>query len=494
MSEIKLNDAQERAFKKLKAFTQSPTSKVFILTGYAGSGKSTLMNSYVKWLDSRGYINGCIDKNLIHAGIIESEESPTSVFLPLASTGRAAKILRDKIKERARTVHSWIYQIDDLVGDSGVAEAESDGQLLLKFVCTRSLNRSAVYIIDEASMVGDAKDPNPSQAIYGTGRLLTDLLNHDEHGKFVFVGDNYQLPPVKNIDSPALSPSYFKSQFGLPVESAFLDSVVRQAEGSDIVQAANTIRKLADVPSLSKWARFPLRGYSNIRLLHSQEALATEYARKIKRDGYDSAVLIVSSNRARNELSQYIRYQLGYKEPRLKPGELLLVVQNNTPTGLMNGDFVKVKSVGVRRKRANLTFLQVQVEDLVSGRIYTTLIVENLLYSNGVNLDRVAQTELFKDFIMREKNRGVEIEETVGGVKRKTAQFMKDLFDDEYLNALRVVYGYAVTCHKSQGGEWDEVYVDLGWRKPVRETYQWLYTAMTRAKKTLYFADGSMIV
>lgn len=494
MSEIKLNDAQERAFKELKTFTQSPASRVFILTGYAGSGKSTLMNFYVKWLYSRGYINGCMDKNLIRNGIIESEESKVPVFLPLASTGRAAKILRDKIEGSARTVHSWIYQIDDLVGDDDILEAESDGQLLLKFVCSQSVNRPAVYIIDEASMVGDTKDPNPLQAIYGTGRLLTDLLNHDEYGKFVFIGDNYQLPPVKNIDSPALSASYFKTQFGISVASAFLDSIVRQAEGNDIVQAANTIRKLADVPTLSKWAKYPLRGYSNIRLLHGRETLATEYAHKIKRDGYDSAVLIVSSNRARNELSQYIRYQLGYREPRLRAGELLLVVQNNVPTGLMNGDFVKVKSVGARRERANLTFLQIQVENLVSGMIFTTLIIENLLYSNDINLDRIAQTELFKDFIIREADRGVEIYETVNGVKRKTAQFMEDLCNDEYLNALRVVYGYAITCHKSQGGEWDEVYVDLGWRKPIRETYQWMYTAMTRAKKMLYIEDSPMIV
>lgn len=494
MSEIKLNDAQERAFAQLKAFTQSPTSKVFILTGYAGSGKSTLMNFYVDWLKSRGYINGCMPKNLIRSGIIESEDHPVPVFLPLASTGRAAKILRDKIKSRAQTVHGWIYEIDDLVSDGERAEAEKDGQLLLKFVCSQSLNRPALYIIDEASMVGDVKDPHPSQAVFGTGKLLTDLLNYDKCGKFVFVGDDYQLPPVKNIDSPALSASYFESQFGISVDSAFLDSVVRQAKGNDIVQAANKIRKLADIPTLSKWATFPLRGYSNIRLLHGRETLAMEYARKIKRDGYDSAALIVSSNRARNELSQYVRHQLGYNDPRLRVGELLLVVQNNFPTGLMNGDFVKVKSVGARRERANLTFLQVQVEDLVSEAIYTTLIIENLLYSNDVNLDRIAQTELFQDFIIREKDKGVKIEERVNGVKRKTAQFMEDLCNDEYLNALRVVYGYAITCHKSQGGEWDEVYVDLGWRKPVRETYQWLYTAITRAKNTLYLADSSMIV
>lgn len=479
MPDIILNTTQENAFQELKKFTQEPTSKVFILTGYAGTGKSTLMNQYVKWLEQQGYVNEAESPN--------TEANEGGYYYNLwASTGRAAKILRDRAAHIAKTVHSGIYVLADLLEiKEENTMMDHDGQFMLGFGLCRANRAGAVYIIDEASMVGDTADPNPTQAIYGTGKLLTDLINHDRQGKFVFVGDNYQLPPVQSEESPALSESYLRSKFGVDVKNAFLDEIMRQDRDNDLVVAANEVRKLVDVPSRARWAKYPLRGYNNIKLLWTKEALLSAYIGKLKRDGYDSAVLISGTNKGRNELAQYVRRAMGFNNPRLEVGELLMVVQNNHPTGLMNGDFVVVKSITQRRKRANLTFLEVEVEELVSKRAYTVLLIENLVYSNQANLDKVEQSGLFRDFIERERARGI--------TNRKSDRFKDDLRKDEYLNALRAVYGYAVTCHKSQGGEWDEVYVDMGWKKQMRSTYQWLYTAMTRARNTLYLVEGDMI-
>lgn len=488
MPDIILNTAQENAFQKLKEFTQSPTSKVFILTGYAGTGKSTLMKQYVKWLESKGYVNDNVVENEYRKRVTcgMRKTPPVNYYNLWASTGRAAKILRDKVGHMAETVHSGIYFLAELLEiKEKNAAMEYDGQFVLGFDLSPANKQGSVYIIDEASMVGDTADPNPAQAIYGTGKLLTDLLNHAQTGKVVFVGDNYQLPPVQSEESPALSESYLKSKFGVHVKSAFLDEIMRQDKDNDLVVAANEIRKLADVQSRAKWAKYPLRGYNNINLLWSKEALLSAYVAKLKRDGYNSAVLISGTNKGRNELAQYVRNAMGFRDPHLEVGELLMVVQNNHPSGLMNGDFVVVKSIKQRRKRANLTFLEVEVEELVSNRAYTSLLIENLLYSNHANLDKVEQNGLFRDFVERECAKGI--------TDRGSERFNDDLRKDEYLNALRTVYGYAVTCHKSQGGEWDEVYVDMGWKRQMRSAYQWLYTAMTRAKNTLYLVDGDMI-
>lgn len=475
MPDIILNTAQENAFNELKKFTQASGLGVFILTGYAGTGKSTLMNQYVKWLEQKGYVDG-----------VECGQEIGKCYHLWASTGRAAKILRDRVAHMAKTVHSGIYFLDELLEiKEEDAAMEHDGQFILNFGSCPAISSTAVYIIDEASMIGDTADPNPTQAIYGTGKLLTDLLKHAQTGKVVFVGDNYQLPPVQSEESPALSESYLRSKFRVDVKSAFLDEIMRQDKDNDLVVAANEIRKLADVQSRAKWAKYPLRGYNNIKLLWSRDALLSAYVSKLKRDGYDSAVLISGTNKGRNELAQYVRNALGFKDPCLEIRELLMVVQNNHPTGLMNGDFVVVKSIKQRRKRANLTFLEVEVEELVSKRACTRLLIENLLYSNHANLDKVEQNGLFRDFVERERVKGI--------TDRKSRCFKDDLLKDEYLNALRAVYGYAVTCHKSQGGEWDEVYVDMGWKRQMRSTYQWLYTAMTRAKDTLYLVDGNMI-
>ena len=149
----------------------------------------------------------------------------------------------------------------------------------------------------------------------------------------------------------------------------------------------------------------------------------------------------------------------------------------------MNGDMVKIKKIGQKRERAGLTFVYVEVKELFTEKVYSQLMIENIVYGSATNLTQIQQKELFIDFFIRMKQKGI---------KQKSEAFKKEMMDDSYLNALRAVYGYVLTCHKAQGGEWEDVYLDIPRRvsrEPKAGTYQWLYTAMTRARNTLHIVD-----
>lgn len=183
------------------------------------------------------------------------------------------------------------------------------------------------------------------------------------------------------------------------------------------------------------------------------------------------------------ELTQIIRPALGFHSSRIEIGDLLLVTQNNYISGLMNGDMVKVKEIGKRIERACLTFVYVEVEELFTGKAYSQLMIEDIVYGSMINLTQTQQKELFIDFFIRMKEKGIS---------QKSEAFKKAMLTDPYLNALRVVFGYVLTCHKAQGGEWEDVYLDIPRRisrEPKAATYQWLYTAMTRARDTLHIVD-----
>lgn len=487
--DFQLRPQQQWMMKQLQDFCAG-TARVFILSGYAGTGKTTLLREFARWLESQSYTNAAtLGKALRHA--------MSKLFVPLASTGRAAQVLTDKIGQNAATVHSWIYYFNGFNQD--IAEmahsiesnrgVDSTGQLLLDFTFEplEDYDAQTIYIIDEASMISDTEDPAPAQAKFGSGKLLSDLISFDPHGKFVFVGDECQLPPVNGQGSPALSAAYISSHFHVKVMGGRLTDITRQDSGNDIIMAAARMRKLCANPPGVRWGKFPLRGYSHIGLVGSQLELVSRYVDEVDSHGYNYTTLITGTNKNCNMLSRLIRKQLGFTSQRLMVGELLLVTQNNLATRLMNGDMVRVKSIGNRMERAHLTFVDVEVEEVASGCCYRSLLIEDIVYSNATNLSQVEQKSLFFDFFHRERSKGIS---------QKDERFNQDLMRDPFLNALRCVYGYAITCHKSQGGEWPKVYLDIPRffsHEPKRETYQWLYTAMTRASETLYVADGFFI-
>jgi hypothetical protein len=290
---------------------------------------------------------------------------------------------------------------------------------------------------------------------------------------------------------------YFQQQFSLNAQEVQLTEIMRQEDVCGIVDASKQIRRLYNAApdrrqvygAQKLWGNLPFRRYKDIKLHPHLEAMLDDYVDKVKRDGLNSAVCICRSNKSCGELSNIIRKKLGYFDGRIQKGDLLMVIQNNMPTGLMNGDSVTVEEISpTTTTRARLTFRQMKVKELFTGKTYTTLVIEEIAYQGRLNLDSQQQQALFVDFIVRMKEKGI--------TQKQKKAFYNAMFKDPYLNALRCVFGYAITCHKSQGGEWEEVYVHVPRNitlNPTKETYQWVYTSMTRARKTLHMIDDFYI-
>lgn len=474
--EINFTPSQEKAFANILAFLEDKDAKVFILKGYAGTGKTTMMRFLIEEMNRR-------------------KEN----YSLLASTGRAAKILANATETEARTVHAEIYKFTDLNQDleSVVSSREenkmdSTGQLYLNFdlkpVERESLDSVYYYIVDEASMISDAIDKTSTQAKFGSGKLLTDLLKYDLCGKFIFVGDICQLPPVSQNISPALNAKYIESNFSVKVYESELSDVVRQSDNNDIAIASKKIRKLYYNPQPWTWAKFPLLGYKNIKVLDSQAELVACYIANVKKDGFNKSTLIGFSNKQCGLTTQILRPSFGHLSNTVEKGDLLLITQNNLISGLMNGDLVTVEEVIIQERKAGLTFLKVTVKELFTSRTFSQLMIAELLYSNQTNLNPSQQKELYIDYYYRMKEQKIS---------QKSELFKKNMTTDPYLNALRAVFGYVLTCHKSQGGEWDTVYLDIPKSVsalPKPYVYQWIYTAMTRAKKDLYLVRDFWII
>lgn len=467
-----LTNHQKEAFGKMRDFVNDEQGKVFILKGYAGTGKTTLMSGLLKWL--------------------QKEEKNYSL---IASTGRASKILSDKTKNKARTIHSHIYSFDGLDENlDNLSLKEKDfavddkGQVLLLFdLKILQTEDNIIYIIDEASMISDHHGKSNSFAKFGSGQLLSDLFSFDRKGKFIFVGDPCQLPPVSQKNSPALSLEYIKEKFNFQVKIYELKEIMRQGLENGVMQSSLKLRTLYYSNPSGKFALFPLKGYKNILVLGSHANLINCYKERIVNLGFQHAAIICQTNRQCSELNSLIRSSLGKKSYSVEEGDLLLVTQNNYLSDLVNGDLVVVKNLGNKEYRCGITFISAIVQELVSEKIYSLLLVEDVLYSTVTNLNNKQHKSLMIDFNSRMKTQGIS---------QSDESFKKNMLTDPYLNALRAVFGYAITCHKSQGGEWNEIFLYLdnkihGIPKP--EIYRWLYTAVTRAKENLYVADDWFI-
>ena len=476
MNDIVLTKGQQTAFDSFLTFLKNDNIKVFILKGYAGTGKTTLMKTFVA----------------------EMQKQNLSFSL-LASTGRAAKILSNVTGHEAKTIHSEIYKFTDLnndlekvVEEREKTKTDSSGQLYLNFELNCKEHETGdnvhYYIIDESSMISDSIDKTATQAVFGSGKLLTDLFEYDKTGKFIFVGDICQLPPVSQKISPALSTDYIQNTFGFNCKETELFDIVRQSAEVDIVHSASQVRKLFYNPQPWKWAKFPLRGYKDVHILNSQASLINQYILDVKNNGYNNATLLCFSNKQCDITTQLLRPSFGHYSDSLEKGDLLLITQNNLISGLMNGDLCVVEEVGINERKAGLTFLKISVKELFSQKIYSQFLIADVLYGNQTNLTQSQQKELFIDYYYRMKDKGI---------KQQSSTFKQCMMTDPYLNALRAVFGYALTCHKAQGGEWDYVYLDIPRNVPALEkpyVYQWIYTAMTRAKKGLYIVDDFWVV
>ena len=463
--EMSLTIQQQQVLEKIKEFIKSDAS-VFILCGYAGTGKTTMVK------------------------LITDYVSQIREVVLMAPTGRAARVLHTKTGYPASTIHKAIYSSAVLQTKDVQDVAESDFKLYFPINMT---NGRIVAIVDEASMLCSLKKEQ-ELFIYGTNNLMDDLLTFVRPsfgGKVIFVGDSAQLPPVGESVSNALSAEFFE-QKGLKVMQAELTEVLRQTDDSVILKNAMKIRDL-----LKRKKRNSLvfeEKKNDMKSLPSDE-LMKKYLETRMHSQQNDCVVICFSNRSALEYNKEIRSKLyGEEEPELRIGDVLLVVQNNYFLDRMNGEFVSVLDVGEKvkqsspvyvqdggvrtRKIVTMEFVQIKVANS-ENEPQDCLLLLDLLNSGNPSISIDEQKALFINFRIRNSH-----------LKPGTIEFANALRKDAYYNCLKAKYGYAVTGHKCQGGEWEKVFIDFSGRTGLSdECLRWAYTATTRAQKMLYFTN-----
>ena len=441
----------------LTSFIGGPRNErpVFVLKGYAGTGKTTIVSALVKTLP-----------------LVKME----SVLL--APTGRAAKVLASYSDTQAYTIHKKIY----------MPRTANDGRLTLHLLPNKY--RNTIFIVDEASMI-PGRISQSDMSLFGSRNLLDDLIEYVFAGfncRLLLIGDTAQLPPVGSEISPALDITYLSQAYHLHISSHELTEVVRQSLQSGILANATAIRgKITAKDTL-----FPFFG-TNLQIdvkraegSEMEDLLNTAYSRY----GTENVVVITRSNKRANFYNREIRNRILYREGELAAGDHLMVVRNNyfwlspeSKAGFVaNGDIVEVKSIrkdvmtyGFRFADVTLRMIDYPDEPEMDARLLLdTLNTETPALSQEEN--RRLYDEVMLDY--------AEIPQ-----HRKRIEMVKN---NPYFNALQVKYAYALTCHKTQGGQWDAVFIDHGYLadgQPDVELMRWLYTAITRASQMVYFVN-----
>jgi ATP-dependent exoDNAse (exonuclease V) alpha subunit len=465
MSAIKLNKEQKEALSLIKKFLDSPAPDVFVLKGYAGTGKTFLMQQLGKWLTEK--------------------ERP---FRLLATTGRAASVLKGKTGFETRTVHGELYQFSkvDGVDDDKPDDAPIDdwGQMILQFLLREPDDEKIVYIIDEASMLSNELSADNGFAVFGSGVLLDDLFAIAGRNKIIFVGDPCQLPPVGQVFSPALDTTWL-TENQTPAASFTLEKIERHNADNDILKLAHAVREMSLQPDLPRFSKIPASGLSNVYLHNSDKELFEAYVDRYKETGADGALAIARSNKMVHNINRAMRRELyGDLDLPVQTGDVLLVTQNNYSVPLTNGDFVSVIELGGQFMQAGLQFQEAKVKSLAAGTEFQLLLSLDILYGRTANFTREQSKALMVDFSKKMKGKKIQ---------GNTTRFKQEMMKDDFLNCLKAAYGYGVTCHKSQGGEWDHVYLFLDkgmFAMDPNELCKWLYTAVTRAKKELHLVNN----
>lgn len=431
-----------------------PGDSVFLLNGYAGTGKTSLTGALVRAL----------------------REVKVPVVL-MAPTGRAAKVLRAYAKYPATTIHRRIYR------------APSPGTMDFNAtVCDNTL-RNAVFIVDEASMIGGGEGIRDS--------LLEDLVQYVYSGegcRLILLGDTAQLPPVGCSESPAMNVKVLRS-FGLRVTRAVMTQIVRQGGKSGILYNATWLRKAMLVDPLPE-PELHIKSFDDVKVVPGEEladAISSSYAAS----GVDETVVVTRSNKRATLFNLAIRSKILYREEELCRDERLMVAKNNylwsaktkSLDFIANGDVATVAQIYAVEEKYGLRFADVSLTfpDRDGVNVDCKIILDTLT-SDGPALDAEKAARLQSAILM---DADLFTLETPMSVR------MRMLRRDPYYNALQVKYAYAVTCHKAQGGQWEYVYVDIGYVQPEAqgmEFYRWLYTAVTRATQTLSFVSPNIKV
>lgn len=468
MATIALTPHQQTIFGRLKAFVAGNDQQVFLLKGYAGTGKTTLVSFLLEHLAA-------------------AEPGVTPVLM--ASTGRAAKVLSRKTGVEATTVHSHIYQFEG-VDDGGAAEDQDyndqTGQLSLTFGLRKpdkEAKNNFLYIIDEASMLSHLVNSSDNAARFGSGSMLADFFHFVGGHKVLFIGDPVQLPPPIG-DKPfssALDAPFLRKEYELRVAEAELRDVIRQQKDNPVLALATALRGYVDRGETKRdWQPVMKNTDYGFFTPYTQQLMADRYLAATKKD-FAKALIITHSNKQTHFLNGIVRAKRYPPEKlhRLQRNELLQVVQNNHLVPLANGDQVLVRDARPLGKSGGFFFLKIKAEDVNTGQVHEVSLLYDFLFDPRANFGAEDFRKLLIDFDRRARKRGL---------RRKTEAYLEAMRKDEYLNALRAKFGYAVTCHKAQGGEWDTVFLNLSTTLNMLDTesrYRWLYTAVTRASKQL---------
>ena len=480
-----LSDDQSACLDLLNGFLSDREQRIFLLKGYAGTGKTFLAKGITEFLAAQG-----------------------RAFRLAAPTGRAAKVISEKTGREARTIHSQIYDFGDLreyaAGDDEI------GSETFKFYAEIASNQdqaNTIYLVDEASLLSDVYSESEFFRS-GTGYLLHDLIRYvgfdsgETDRKIIFVGDPAQLPPVGMSTSPALDAEYLNQHFGLKAVEYELKEVLRQKADSGVIRNVMPLRE-----SLST-GTFSSLGFTfdaDVQRLRVDDLLPL-YMESRAAAGPTAPIVITRSNSEAAGLNRSIRDLLFPGFDFVVQGDRLIVAANALveKVFLANGEFVEVveaetaverRMVRLRQRNGNtddvdsidvpLVFRDIRLAVTStdgSERVLATKILDDLLHGDRAGLDALQQRALYVDFLKRHPDL------KKGNDRARLSQILRQ---DPYFNALRVRFGYAVTCHKAQGGEWEHVFVSCPSTKDPRfaDYFRWLYTAMTRSSSKLYLID-----
>ena len=439
---------------------------VFILRGYAGTGKTSLVSALVKTMEQ-------LERRCVL----------------MAPTGRAAKVFSLYSGHEAFTIHKRIYR-QKAIDDDTV------------FSMGFNAMTNSLFIVDEASMISN----DATNTIYGTGRLLDDLVQFVYSGsgcRLILLGDTAQLPPVGDIHSPALQPEVLRG-YGLDVTCMTLSQVVRQRDLSGILQNATKLREIADPlcpsdisPSMGREAGLIRFAPDVVNVPGNEliEAISDCY----RNYGLDETIVVCRSNKRAHVYNMGIRNQILDREEELSSGDFIMIVKNNyywksseysehseysekpSFSFLANGDIAQVLRVRNERELYGFRFADCELRfpDYDNMELTATVLLDTL-HTEAPALTHEQSEQLW--------NRVLEDYADIPTKKER----MRKMKEDSYLNALQIKYAYAVTCHKAQGGQWSQVFIDQGYVTPDMmgtDYYRWLYTAFTRATDKVFLVN-----
>ncbi len=450
---------QQLLFERMHEFLKLRNYKnSFLIKGYAGTGKTSIVSSLIKNLPLY---------NL--------------KYILLAPTGRAAKVISQYTGRPATTIHRKIYR-----------KKTNDGANS-EFGLGNNLHTDTIFIIDEASMISD-ENMGGNSFQFGNHGLLSDLYSYVysscKNNRIIFIGDTAQLPPVGTVVSPALSAEYLTSHFDLEIEEIELTEVLRQQQQSGILENATRLRNLVK-QDFFEHPQFITKGFKDTYNING-EKLEDGLRYAYDKFGLENTLILCRSNKNAIAFNQYIRNKILNFEEEISVGDYLMIVKNNyfwldeeSEIGFIaNGEIARIKKVKTVEELFGFRFANVLLEfiDYPNEPPLTCKIVLESLISNAPALDAV-QNKAFQS----------EIAAQFAHIKNKREKF-KLLSEDPYYNALQVKFSYAVTCHKSQGGQWDIVFIDQGYiteEMKNTELLRWLYTATSRAVQQLFFVNFS---